>query len=145
MYIVSACLAGLNTRYDGKDALDERVRELVAGGRALPVCPEQLAGLGTPRAPVEFSSGSGGGLLEMKARAVGSDGVDYTEAFIRGAREVLRLARLYGIEQAVMKDGSPSCGVTYVYSGGSRCDGRGVCAELLAKNGIKVMTVDSLC
>jgi uncharacterized protein YbbK (DUF523 family) len=144
MYIVSACLAGFNTRYDGKDALDERVRELVAGGRALPVCPEQLAGLGTPRAPVELSSGGGIGLLDMKARAVGSDGVDYTGAFIRGAGEVLRLAQLYGIKQAVLKDGSPSCGVTYVYSGGSRCEGRGVCAELLAKNGIKVMTVDSL-
>lgn len=144
MYLVSACLAGFNTRYDGGNALDEHVRALVATGRALPVCPEQLAGLPTPRRPVEFAGGDGAELLEGKSRAVDSEGADYADVLVRGAEEVLRIAKLYGIDEAVLKDGSPSCGVTYVYERGAKREGRGVCAELLVRNNIRVRTVDSL-
>jgi uncharacterized protein YbbK (DUF523 family) len=145
MYLVSACLAGFRTRYDGEAALDERVKALVASGKALVVCPEQLAGLPTPRPPVEFASGDGGGsLLDGEGRILDPVGADISGVFVRGAREALRIARLYGITKAILKDGSPSCGVTYVYSGGSRRAGRGVCAELFERNNIRVMTVDSL-
>ena len=144
MYLVSACLAGFNTRYDGTNSLDERIRTLVASGRAVPVCPEQLAGLPTPRTPLEFETGNGRDLLDGKSKAVGGDGKDYTEALIKGAGEAVRIAGLYGIKEAILKDGSPSCGVTYVYCSGKRRQGRGVAAEALARQGIKVKTGDSL-
>jgi uncharacterized protein YbbK (DUF523 family) len=144
MYLVSACLAGFRTRYDGEDALDERVKALLASGKAVAVCPEQLAGLSTPRPPVEFASGDGGSLLDGEGRILDPMGANISGVFVRGAREALRIARLYGITKAILKDGSPSCGVTYIYSGGSRRAGRGVCAELLERNNIGVMTVDSL-
>ena len=144
MYLVSACLAGFNTRYDGKNNTDERVRKLVAKGLALPVCPEQLAGLPTPRVPVEFKGGDGADLLDGKRKATGEDGADYSGALKKGASEVFAIAALYGVKEAILKDGSPSCGVTYVYSNGVRVPGRGVTAEALNRNGIKVKNVDSL-
>jgi uncharacterized protein YbbK (DUF523 family) len=145
MYIVSACLAGFNTRYDGGNALHEKVKALVARGEAIAVCPEQLGGLPTPRIPVQFDAGDGSGLLDGMGRVLGSGGDDLSAALVSGARETLRIAQLYGATKAVLKDGSPSCGVTYVYRVGSRCAGRGVCAELLERNNIKVVTADSLC
>jgi uncharacterized protein YbbK (DUF523 family) len=144
MYIVSACLAGFRTRYDGRSMLDGRVKALVLEGRAVAVCPEQLAGLGTPRPPVELRGGGGGDLLEGRATAVGNDGMDYSSALCKGAEEVLRIAALYGVRKAVLKDGSPSCGVTYIYREGRKIGGRGVVSELLLRNNIRVMTVDSL-
>ena len=144
MYMVSACLAGFRTRYDGKDSTDDRMKALVKEGRAIPVCPEQLAGLPTPRSPVEFRGGAGGNLLDGKALAVSEDGKDCSSVLIKGAEEALRIATLYGVREAVLKDGSPSCGITYVYSDGRKIKGRGVAAELLARNGIRVMTVDAL-
>lgn len=144
MYLVSACLAGFGTRFDGGIVLDERVRKLVSEGKAIPVCPEQLAGLPTPRRPMEFTGGDGSDLLDGKSRAVDSDGADMTEALLKGGDEVLKIARLYGASEAVFKDGSPSCGTTYVHVNGSRREGKGVCAELLERNGIKVRTVDSI-
>lgn len=144
MYIVSACLAGLNTRHDGTNSLEERVRHMVEKGQAIPVCPEHLGGLGTPRPPVEFTTGDGSAVLDGKAGAEGRDGQDYSASLVRGARETLRVTKLYGVKGAVLKDGSPSCGVTYVHSGGGKVPGRGVTAELLGRNGIEVKSVDSL-
>lgn len=165
MYLVSACLAGFNTRYDGANSLDERVRRLVISGRAIAVCPEQLGGLPTPRPPLEFLAGAGADLLDgttgvreagKKQKNPQADGqkcgqkgreekkINYAEALIRGARETLRIARLYGIEEAILKDGSPSCGASYVHSLRRRRKGKGVTAELLSREGLKVRGVDSL-
>jgi uncharacterized protein YbbK (DUF523 family) len=144
MYIVSACLAGFNTRYDGANRLDERVKKLVLEGRAIPLCPEQLAGLPTPRPRVEFDGGDGSALLDGRAWAVTVSGDDCSAVLIRGAEEVLSIAGLYGIKEAILKDGSPSCGITYVYSRGVKIPGMGVTAGMLSQNGIKVLTVDSL-
>lgn len=144
MYIVSACLAGFNTRYDGTNCADERVKRLVAEGRALPVCPEQLAGLPTPRPAIEFKGGDGKALIEGTAEAAGEDGAGYSSVMLKGAEETLRIALLYGIKEAVLKDGSPSCGVTYAHMDGAKKPGRGVTAELLYRHGITVRTVDTL-
>jgi uncharacterized protein YbbK (DUF523 family) len=144
MYIVSACLAGFNTRFDGGNRLDERVRRLVLEGKAMAICPEQLAGLPTPRPQTEFESGDGQALLDGKARALTAAGADVGAALLKGAHEVLSIARLYGVEGAVMKDGSPSCGVRCVYAAGRRADGMGVASALLTREGIRVVTVDSL-
>lgn len=141
---MSACLAGFNTRHDGGNRLDERVKRLVEEGRAIPVCPEALAGLLMPRPPVVFDGGDGAGVLGGTARAVDEEGVDRTEALIIGAEETLSMAVEHGIRTAVLKDGSPSCGVTYVHCTGGKREGRGVTAELLTQNGIEVITVDSI-
>lgn len=132
--LVSACLLGLNCRYSGERKADERVLELLDNRDAvlIPVCPEQLGGLATPREPSERRDG---GVRNRK-------GEDVTEQFRRGAGEVLRLAQLYGCRRAVLKERSPSCGSGKIYDGnftGTLTEGDGVTAELLRKNGIQVV------
>ena len=131
--LVSACLLGVNCRYNGIPKEDGAVKALLSGVdiTLIPVCPEQLGGLPTPRTPSERK----GGLV------VSSVGEDRTEAFMRGAEETLRIAKLYGCEAALLKERSPSCGNKEVYDGtftGTVIPGEGVTAELLQKNGVKV-------
>lgn len=135
--IVSACLAGLNCRYDGAAKLCEKVMALVAEGRAVPVCPEQLGGLPTPRLPAE----------RVGKQVVRSDGVDVTAGFIRGAEEALNLAKLIGARMAILKAKSPSCGSGHIYDGSftkTLVPGDGVFAALCRQNGIKVKTEEEL-
>lgn len=141
MIIVSACLAGVRCRYDGRACPDEEVLALVAGGRALPVCPEQLGGLPTPRRPAEISGGDGAGVLSGEARVVANDGRDVTGMFVLGAEETLRLARLVSARRAIFKSRSPSCGTGAIYDGtfsGRIRPGDGVSAAILKKAGIAV-------
>ncbi len=138
MIIVSACLVGLKTRYDGDDNLVESVRELVARGEAIPICPEQLGGLPTPRTPADFSGGDGRAVLDGAARIVDRDGNDVTEAFIRGAEESLSIARMTGATVAILKERSPSCGLRRVWIDGELVDGRGVTTALLERHGIRI-------
>ncbi len=100
MIIVSACLAGLHCRYDGGEKSNAEVIRLVAEGKAIPVCPEQLGGLTTPRLPCEIVNG----------RVMRKDGVDVTAEFERGAQDALTLAKLAGASEAILKAKSPSCG-----------------------------------
>ncbi|NOZ24656.1 MAG: DUF523 domain-containing protein [Nitrospirae bacterium] len=144
MVIVSACLAGLNTRYDGGNRADERVVALVRAGKAVPVCPEQLGGLPTPRSKAEISSGDGRDVLSGRAVVLSEDGSDLTGHFMKGAAEVLRLARMMNAEEAVLKDGSPSCGVNHIKREGEETVGMGVLAALLSLNGLKVRSNDPL-
>ena len=133
MYIVSACLAGLCCRYDGKDNADERVMELVRQGKAVPVCPEQLGGLTTPRPPCEIVGNS------VKTEK----GLDVSENFLRGAEEAFKLAKLVGAEKVILKARSPSCGVGRIYDGtfsGKLIEGDGFFAAMLKNAGLKVET-----
>jgi len=142
MVLVSACLAGFRTRYDGTDALNEEIKDLVLAGGAIPVCPEQEGGLATPRPPVEFERGDGKDALRGLTRAIAvGTGEDFSKALIKGAAEALRIARLYGITEAILKDGSPSCGTTYVHSGEKKIPGMGITAALLSENGIKAVSI----
>lgn len=157
-YIVSACLAGVRCRYDGSSCEDRRVVELVRSGRAIPVCPEQLGGLPTPRLPARIVRDRGAGgksscvtagsletagrpggeaVLDGLARVVNSEGQDVTGQFLRGAEECLRVARLVGANTAILKSGSPSCGCSEEgISGG--CPAEGVAAALLRRNGVRI-------
>ncbi len=144
MIVVSACLAGLNTRYDGTSRVDEEVVSLLSSGRAIPVCPEQLGGLPTPRPRAEIEAGDGRDVLSGRARVVSEHGEDLTERFVKGAYEVLKLVELMGVEEAILKDGSPSCGVNFINRGGERTRGTGVTSALLALKGIKVRCNDTL-
>jgi len=131
--LVSACLLGVNCRYNGSSQGNEAVTELLSREdiTLIPVCPEQLGGLPTPRTPSE----------RKEELVVSSEGENRTDEFVRGAEEALRLARLYGCEVAILKERSPSCGNKTVYDGsftGTLVPGEGVTAELLRKNGVKV-------
>ena len=133
MLIVSACLAGFPCRYDGKKAINTAVQQLVKEGKAIPVCPEQLGGLPTPRLPAEMKAG----------KVINSDGNDVTEAFEKGAAVVLEIAKQYGCTDALLKARSPSCGKGQIYDGsfsGILIEGNGKTADLLMRNGITVTT-----
>jgi uncharacterized protein YbbK (DUF523 family) len=131
--LVSACLLGVPCRYDGKSQTNERVLALAVSRAVIPVCPEQLGGLPTPRPPAE----------RRGSRIVTQSGEDVTEAFARGAREALRLARLFGCRAAVLKADSPSCGCGRIHDGsftGRLVPGDGIAAALLKGSGVTVLT-----
>ena len=129
--LVSACLLGVRSRYDGASKPHPLVEELAKRHTLIPVCPEQLGGLSTPRPPAE----------RQGDRVVATTGADVTEQYRRGAEEALRLCRIFGCEAAVLKERSPSCGYGAVYDGtftGTLTAGNGVTAELLTAHGISV-------
>lgn len=138
---VSACLLGKPCRYDGGSKPHATVAQSL--GDALPVCPECLGGLPIPRAPSEIQGGDGADVLAGRARVMSRDGQDVTEAFLKGAKAALQLCREAGVQEAVLKARSPSCGVGAIYDGGfsGHCrPGDGVTAALLRANGIRVRT-----
>ena len=112
IYLVSGCLLGLRTRYDGQVFTSETCRKAVADRIWLPVCPEQLGGLTTPRMAADLVGGDGNDVLAGLARVITRDGSDVTENFIEGARQVLEIARQQKIEKVFLKARSPSCGLT---------------------------------
>lgn len=143
MIIVSACLLGQCCKYSGGHNLSETVMAYLGGKDYLPFCPEELGGLATPRPPVEIIGGSGEDVLNGTARAVNKTGQDVTAQFIAGARAALALCRENGVDLAILKEQSPSCGVHRIYDGsfgGVKKAGHGVCAALLHEAGIKVIS-----
>ena len=148
MIIVSACLCGINCKYDGGNNLDARVLKLLKEGKAMPVCPEQLGGQETPRAPHEIVNGNGLDVLNGKAKILGpEDGDDVTSKFLKGSYETLEIAKAIGASIAILKARSPSCGTSQIYDGtfsGTKRNGNGVTAELLLSRGIKVFTEENL-
>jgi len=144
MWLVSACLLGVRCRFDGGAEPDETVVRLAASGGVVPVCPEQLGGLTTPRLRSEFREGDGRAVLDGRARVVAEDGSDVTEAFERGAYETLAIARRCDATRAVLKERSPSCGLTQVYIDGRLADGLGVTAALLVREGIEVASSEDM-
>lgn len=137
MKIVSACLAGIKSRYDGQANPCQKVIDLVEQGKAVPVCPEQLGGLPTPREPAE----------QRKGKIVTEKGQEVTKEFKRGAAEGLKIAELVNCQEAILASRSPSCGSGKIYDGTfSRklIKGDGVFASLLKKKGIKVLTEEEV-
>ncbi len=128
--LVSACLTGLCTRYDGCSRPSERCRRLLGGYHWVPVCPEQLGGLSTPRTAADLVDGDGFGVLAGTARVIDRMGRDRTDQFLLGARQVLAIAKAQDIRLALLKARSPSCGVS---------DRTGVTAALLLQNGIRCL------
>ena len=113
-------------------------------GRALPVCPEQLGGLSTPRIPAEIvGDGSGEAVWEGQVCLINTVGEDVTAAFVRGAKEAWKLARLVGAKKAILKERSPSCGVTQICRNEEVVPGEGVTCFLLRTHGICVQGMDS--
>jgi hydroxyethylthiazole kinase-like uncharacterized protein yjeF len=144
--LVSACLMGVNCRYDGRNNLNEKVMRLAAKEVLIPVCPEQLGGLGTPRAPMEIIGGDGSEVLDGKGKVINRNNRDVTENLVRGAEEVLKISERLGIKEAILKARSPSCGCGKIYEGTSPrlVEGDGVTTALLKRSGILVLTEDDL-
>lgn len=133
--LVSACLLGEPCRYDGKSKPCPSVIALSEKYELIPVCPEVLGGLSTPRSPSEIRDG----------RVISKNGSDVTEFFVTGAMEACKTALENGCETAVLKARSPSCGSGEIYDGsfcGRTVTGDGICAAMLKKNGIRVITED---
>ena len=144
--LVSACLLGLPTRYDGKakrsqDVLDYLQRENLT---PIPVCPEQLAGMTTPRDKTFFQSGDGRAVLAGNGEAVSENGRSMNAIFCRGAKMTLEIARLSGCRRALLKEGSPSCGVHRVYLGEYKVPGVGVTSALLHNSGIDIISEEDI-
>ena len=141
MILVSACLVGINCKYSGGNNYNQKIFDLVKEGKAIPICPEQLGGLNTPRKPVELK------VINGKRYAIDNEDNDLTENFERGALEVLKLAKNLNINKAILQPRSPSCGVNKIYSGNfdnKLVDGNGILAELLKQNGIDALTPNEI-
>lgn len=135
--LVSACLTGINCKYNGGNNLSARLAAFAAGHEVITVCPEVLGGLPTPRLPSEISDG----VVTM------SDGSIVDEAFRRGAEAALALAKAHEADLIILQSRSPSCGVHEVYDGsfsGVRVPGMGVFARMAAEAGFAVMDVADL-
>ncbi len=132
IYLISACLLGAGCRYDGGcRAPSSAVLELMKKATLIPVCPEQLGGLPTPRPPAEI----------VGEKVINCQGGDVTDAYRRGAEEALRLAVLFGADGIILKDRSPSCGKGEIYDGSftrRRILGNGMTAALFIKEGFSV-------
>ena len=145
--LVSACLLGFNCRYDGTSAREPKLFKLAKKEQLVPICPEQLGGLPTPREPAWIVGGDGSDVLQSGAKVISRSGDDVTENFRRGAEEALRVAKLFGAKGAILKARSPSCGCGKIrepFSFDNLKDGDGVAAALLKKNGVKVVSEESL-
>ncbi|MFZ6007330.1 MAG: DUF523 domain-containing protein [Nitrospirota bacterium] len=144
MILVSACLAGFNTRYDGTNCGHPEIIEMVVSGKAIPLCPEQLGGLPTPRPVISFVNGDGNELIKgtTGVRTIGADDIDYSKTLINGAMETLRIARMFNIKKAILKEGSPSCGVFKVWVNSEKVEGCGVTTAILKKNDIIVEAME---
>jgi uncharacterized protein YbbK (DUF523 family) len=128
IYLVSSCLVGLKTRYDGVVKINDQCCRDIAGSLWIPVCPEQLGGLSTPRVAADIIGGNGEDVLDGRARVVTRDGEDVTDSFLLGAEQVLAIARSHPITAVILKAGSPSCGISKL----------GVTAALLERNGYDI-------
>ncbi len=142
--LVSACLAGIPCRYDGRAKPDDAIVADVEAGRAIAVCAEVLGGMDTPRPAAEIVGGDGHDVLDGSATVCTVDGEDVTADFVRGAEAVARLAEAHEVTSAVLQARSPSCGCGHIYDGshtGALVEGDGVVAALLQRRGIEVVAL----
>ena len=138
MIIVSACLVGVNCKYNGGNNYSDTVKEFLKDKQYIIICPEQLGGLTTPRKPSEINKNN---------KVISCEHKDVTENFIKGAEESLKIAKMFNCKQALLKEGSPSCGCNLIYDGtftGNKISGMGVTAALFNENNIEVFSVKEL-
>ena len=129
--LISACLLGVRCRYDGESKPIPEIDALTEKYELIPVCPEILGGLKTPREPSEISG----------EKVLTKSGADVTAEYIRGAEETLRLGKLLGAKKALLKAKSPSCGKNIIHDGsfsGALIPGEGITAKLLSENGFEI-------
>ena len=131
MKVVSACLSGVHCNWRGKSKPYKEVIDLVMAGKALPVCPEQLGGLTTPREPAEQKNG---GVFTIT-------GKDVTDNYRRVAEKALAISKLDGCKEVILTDRSPACSVGKIYDGSfthKLISGNGIFAQVLKRNGMNL-------
>lgn len=147
MKLISACLCGLNCKYNGGNNEHPLFSEMLDRGEVVTICPEALGGLSIPRPAAEIDAGTGEDVLEGTARVINDQGDDVTDNFIIGARKTLDIAREWDVDLVILKSRSPSCGAGHIYDGsfsGHLREGNGVTAALLLKEGIPVVSDEEL-
>ncbi len=130
--IISACLLGTPCRYDNRSKPNKEVIALASRYELIPVCPEVLGGLPTPRIPAEI----------CKNRVIRADGVDITKEYEKGAKIALEIAKKNNCKIAILKEKSPSCGYGFIYDGThtkTLTKGNGITAKLFEENGIIII------
>ena len=135
--LVSACLLGVNCKYSGGNNYNEKVLNFIKDKEVIPVCPEILGGLSTPRPPSE----------RIGDKVVNNQDKDVTSEYTKGAEETLKLAKLFNVKKALLKAKSPSCGKGKIYDGtftGTLVDGNGLTVDLLEASGIEIITEQDL-
>lgn len=141
--MISACLVGENVRYDGKNCLADKLKQLLQQRLAISICPEVAGGLSIPRAAAEIVGGEGKDVLLGQAKVIDCTGLDVSAEFIAGAHQTLQLAQRFQVTHVVLKANSPSCGSGRIYAGtfdGTQRDGDGVTAALLKLHHFQVMS-----
>ena len=126
--------------------LNEKIKKWFDEKKAIPICPEVLGGLSIPREPAEIVGGEGEDVLDGHAKVITNNGIDVTEQFIKGANETLKIALDLNATMVILKERSPSCGSSMIYSGefnGNKKRGTGVTAALLKRNGIQVLSEEN--
>ena len=142
MIAVSACLAGVLCRYDGKSQYNKKVQKLLKKKGVVIICPELLSSFSSvPRPACQIVGGDGKDVLDNKATVKGIDGKDYTKAFIKGAKKGLNFLKALKIKYVLLKKKSPSCGFGKIYKGKDLVKGNGVFCALLIRNKIKVKSL----
>ncbi len=134
---VSACLIGVNCKYNGKNNLNNRVMDYLQGKEVILICPEELGGLTTPRIESE---------IQQNGSVINKVGLDVTENFHLGAQKALAEMKKHNCEYVILKDGSPSCGYKNIYDGsftGKRIRGQGISARYFIENGIKIIDLET--
>ena len=147
MIVVSACLVGVNCKYNGGNNDNEKVKEFLKNKEFILICPEQLGGLTTPRDPSEINNIDGREVLKGNSKVISCENKDVTDNFLQGARESLKIAQMYNCKKALLKEGSPSCGCNYIYDGsftGNKISGVGVTTALFKENNIEVFSEKEL-
>jgi len=131
--LVSACLLGVNCKYNGNNNYNEEVMEYLKDKYVIPICPEIMGGLPTPRVPAEIKGG----------KVMTQNNIDVTKNYEKGAEEVLNLAKKFGVKKALLKAKSPSCGYLKIYDGtfnNNLIAGNGITAKALIENGFEILT-----
>lgn len=132
--LVSACLLGINCKYNGENNYSKEVMDYLKDKEVIPICPEIYGGLTTPRKPSEIK----------EDKVLTKDGIDVTNNFIRGAMETLEIAKKLDVKKALLKGKSPSCGNGEIYDGTFSSiiiPGDGITTKLLKENGIEIITI----
>ena len=135
--MVSASLLGENCKYNGGNNYSPELIRLLEGHTVIPVCPEVLGGLPTPRIPAEIVNG----------KVINRNGESVDEAFRKGAEKAMETAMREKPDLIILQSRSPSCGVKEIYDGtfsGRKIPGQGIFAELLTKAGFIVLDVEDL-
>ena len=137
--LISACILGTNCKYNGKNNYNPLVEKLKERYILIPICPEEMGGLSTPRNPSEIK------IINGEIHVIDNKNNDVTEEFKKGAFEALKLAKKLNVKKVILQSRSPSCGVGKIYDGnfsGKLINGNGVLAQLLIDNGIEVIDIE---